>query len=303
MNDTRAVEPFIIALGDRDKDVQRIAAYALGISEDTRAVEPLISALKGVYLFHWDEVPGLGEQRIRRTVNETLDIGWVETAHIEKNENNEVLVIISGDKRIQISIRKEHGTAILEFPNGGNRLLDYRHENGNLTLYLDRGESFKVTALDALSSIGDSRAIEPAIKALKDRHYDVRCTAADVLGAFNDTRAVEPLIASLEEGRSSCPNNVASALGVIKDPRATLPLIKAGMTKVVEKIGPPAVEPLISSLRDEDPKVRMLSALVLGNIQDARAVDALEEASSDEDERVRVTAEDALKKVQSKESI
>ncbi|MFZ2473032.1 MAG: HEAT repeat domain-containing protein, partial [Methanothrix sp.] len=44
LNDTRAVEPLILALKDEDTDVRSGAAEALGKLGDTRAVEPLILA-------------------------------------------------------------------------------------------------------------------------------------------------------------------------------------------------------------------------------------------------------------------
>jgi hypothetical protein len=46
INDTRAVEPLILALKDNNSSVRSIAAMALGNINDKRAVEPLILALK-----------------------------------------------------------------------------------------------------------------------------------------------------------------------------------------------------------------------------------------------------------------
>jgi hypothetical protein len=46
LGDTRAVEPLITVLGDKDRDVRRNAVAALGQLGDSRAVEPLITALR-----------------------------------------------------------------------------------------------------------------------------------------------------------------------------------------------------------------------------------------------------------------
>src|SRR5437879_1792962 len=68
-------------------------------------------------------------------------------------------------------------------------------------------------AVDALRKIGDARAVEPLIAALKDTGdprfpgvpapgsavSTLRRAAVDALGQFGDARAVEPLIAALKD--------------------------------------------------------------------------------------------------------
>jgi len=53
----------------------------------------------------------------------------------------------------------------------------------------------------ALGKIGDSRAVEPLIWALRDKNEPVRRCAAEALGKIKDDRAVEPLIRALKEQR------------------------------------------------------------------------------------------------------
>jgi len=52
-----------------------------------------------------------------------------------------------------------------------------------------------------LGKIGDSRAVEPLITALKDKNSDVRKIAAYVLGKIGDNRAVEPLTDTLKKDK------------------------------------------------------------------------------------------------------
>ena len=52
-------------------------------------------------------------------------------------------------------------------------------------------------AVEALGKIGDTRAVEPLIKALQDSEEYVRRGAVEALGKIGDTRAVEPLITVL----------------------------------------------------------------------------------------------------------
>ncbi len=55
---------------------------------------------------------------------------------------------------------------------------------------------------------------------------------------------------------------------------------------------------IISALEDEDSDVRAEAADALGEIGDARAVEALTQALEDEDAYVRYQAEKALEKIQ-----
>ena len=62
-------------------------------------------------------------------------------------------------------------------------------------------------------------------------------------------------------------------------------------------IGGPAVDPLIGSLKNDDPGVRMMAAAALGRIRDPRAVEPLIEVlENDEDSLVQAAAVDALRK-------
>jgi HEAT repeat protein len=57
-------------------------------------------------------------------------------------------------------------------------------------------------AAEALGWIGDVRAVEPLIVALKDTHESVREAAAKALGWIGDKRAVEPLTALLSDEKN-----------------------------------------------------------------------------------------------------
>ncbi|HDZ76666.1 MAG TPA: HEAT repeat domain-containing protein, partial [Candidatus Omnitrophica bacterium] len=60
-------------------------------------------------------------------------------------------------------------------------------------------EGARNSAIQALGKIGDSRAVEPLIEALKDEYRFVRDSAIQALGKIGDSRAVEPLIEALED--------------------------------------------------------------------------------------------------------
>jgi len=62
-------------------------------------------------------------------------------------------------------------------------------------------------------------------------------------------------------------------------------------------IGAPAVDPLIASLRNDNPGVRMMATAALGRIQDPRTIEPLIEVlETDQDSLVQAAAVDALRK-------
>jgi len=68
-------------------------------------------------------------------------------------------------------------------------------------------------------------------------------------------------------------------------------------TEALGEAGKPVVEPLIASLKSEDPWVRRRAAETLRKIEDLRAIEPLIAALRDEDIIVRARAEDALEKI------
>jgi len=154
-------------------------------------------------------------------------------------------------------------------------------------LQYGRLEKAREAAAHVLGDLGDTRAVGPLIKALKDHSPLVRAAAAEALGKLGDPRAVEPLIENFEYHYMSgylCPG-VVEALGSIGDARAVEPLIRAlkkergGRGLIAEELGKlgdkRAVEPLIRVLRDGDTGARCAAAEALGNLGDAGAVEPL----------------------------
>ena len=132
------------------------------------------------------------------------------------------------------------------------------------------------SAAAALWEIGDARAVEPLIAALKDEVYVVRINAIKALGKIGDPRAVVPLISVLKDRDTNVRIDAAEALGMIGDARAVDPLIAAlkdedyyvgeSAAEALGKIGTPAVEPLIDALKDENTGVRKVVVKALINL-------------------------------------
>lgn len=141
-------------------------------------------------------------------------------------------------------------------------------------------------AAEALRQIGDKRAVVPLIKVLEDHaaRGEVCLKAVKALGEFGDERAVLALAKLLENDRTDgevCIS-IVNALGQIGGERAIKSLTEAmsdnirgrkdliglmevsvamAATHAIEKIGEPAVEPLIRILEDESRKANPIAAL------------------------------------------
>jgi len=164
-------------------------------------------------------------------------------------------------------------------------------------------------AAEELGDSGDTRAVEPLVKAFQDRDGTVRRKAAEALGKLGDTRAVTAeltrLIENLANSSPEVRRHAAEQLGDFGDARAVEPLIKAlqdkdypvrwKATEALGKLGDArAVELLIRILGNEDANSRYWAAEALDKLGDARAVEPLAQALRDKNEIVRAEATDAL---------
>lgn len=141
----------------------------------------------------------------------------------------------------------------------------------------------------------DQRAVQPLLEALNDSKWDVRTKAMDALGEIGDTSAVKPLIKILKDKKKEDIERAyaASALGRIKDPRAVKHLIAAlksgdpdkkawfsnirgqAITALGEIGDPRAVKPLLEALNSKNAAIVQAAAEALGKIDDERTIKPL----------------------------
>jgi HEAT repeat protein len=132
-------------------------------------------------------------------------------------------------------------------------------------------------AADALGQLGDARALQPLVDALRSRIWTKRLGAARALGQLGDPCAIEPLIAVLRDEKSSVRSAAKEALGQVVDPRS--------------------VEQLVAVLKDSNPVVRQVASEILGDLGDLRAVEPLIATLEDLDRDVRLSVVGALEKL------
>ncbi len=118
----------------------------------------------------------------------------------------------------------------------------------------DTNKERRRTAVMKLGMLGGDQAVRTLIMVVTNHHEDliVRGRAALMLGKLGDTRAVEPLIRALDTPGFQTTLNAVEALGKLGDPRAIEPL-KRFLNTDHEKYREAAQEALIRlGYRDDD---------------------------------------------------
>ncbi len=295
LRDSRAVDPLITTLKDKDIEVRRKSATALGQIGDIKAVFPLVALLKysdkvlrscaieglkkmGLpaldllilslekkdYSVRSDAAMALGEigdaraikpllKTLRRTDREVVEalgkLGWKPT----NDEDSAWYWIAKHDWKNCIAVGAPAVLPLLEILNSGSG-------------YMRKDAAY------ALGQIGDPRATESLIDALRDRDYELRNRAIYALGRIGQP-AVNRLIEAFKSNNTNEYQGAAEAL---------------------EKIGRPAVEPLIALLNDENSTKKQRIIDILGKIKDPRSIDPLIVNLRNRNKYVRKTSAEAL---------
>jgi HEAT repeat protein len=269
-SDSRCVPPLIAAMRDPDSNVREAAAAALAVTGDPRAIDPLIAALKDA------------NTEVRSVVANCL--GAV-------SDSRAIAALTTALHDPDPVVRQSAAQAL-----GGTR--DSKATDSLIAALNDTNVEVRTLVVEELGPSKDPRAVEPLMTALRDPDPVVRHMAAEALGKLKDPRAIELLIAVLNENSFA-----AQALGEIKDPRAVGPLTAALRSakknqvlylSALGTIGSPAVDSLISTLKDKDTEVRKAAIEALGKTKDPRAVDVLIATLSDTNSLIRASAISAL---------
>jgi HEAT repeat protein len=193
------VPRLITASRDKHNEIREKAVRALGEFQDKRALEPLIERLRDL------------DPEVRTAALNSLK------TYDDPRLSGLVIKLLRDDS---LSVRK---AAILNIKERRDR-----QAVEALALLLEDGDNEVVNfTVEALEAIGDQRATDPLIKALKgefnrNRAYGgdvtLRMNAAKALGSIKDRRAVPALIECLPEDNPFLRRRVVSVLKKIGDP-------------------------------------------------------------------------------------
>lgn len=267
IKDVRAVDTLIISLKDEDHDIRKNAAEALGKIRDVRAINALVTLLKD----RKSSVQQSADTAIKNTLQQLKDNRAIEP----------LITLLNHDEP---AIRLFAVEALGGIPDP--------RVSAHLILALkDNNADIRESAAESLRKTG-ATAVEPLIKTLRGNDISIRLIAIRILGDIKDTRSVEPLIDVLEfksrkpaQEEAQLRYEAAKALGKIKDNSAIQPLIttlgdtdphvRESAAEALREIGVPSVQYLIESLEDENIHIRVGAVMLLGDLRDNRAMEAL----------------------------
>jgi len=254
-------------------------AYTLGEVGDVRAVQPLVV-------------------RLRSENVEVRDAAAAALAQIGSPALRS-LVLALRDPNWRVRAGATAALAVLNERRAMYPLIASLH---------DPYAQVRAGAARALGNLRDSRAVEPLLNTLRDAELLVRSQAAVALGRIGDERAVDPLVNTLANAKPpSVRANAALALGLMRSERALRALIealgdeanavRAWASGALVRMGPQVVPHLIAALERPDFAGQKRALWALGTLRDDRARATITRFSSDADEDIRRTAEQALLKL------
>ena len=188
-----------------------------------------------------------------------------------------------------------------------------------ITALQDESELVRGCALQGLKDIGPP-AVPLLIVALKNPDRQVRRKASCVidnigyeLKEIGDFRAIDPLIDALKDSTSVVRSHSVTALGKIGGPQALPAVLSALKTEavrsaldigvcyraieVLHRLGETAAECLVPALEHPDKAIRRKATTLLGKTGEAGAVELLIRALADDAPRVRSRAAHALGRI------
>jgi HEAT repeat protein len=239
IGDARAIEPLIDTLNSENPANREKAVDALvKIAKAGGPFEPLIDALKNT--------DGL----IRKGAARVLDIvGWVPSSNSQS--------------ALFLAAKQEWGRLAALGKDAVDALIN---------VVKDDSSFFRKGAMETLGEIGDARAVEPLMDAVKDGVPGALELAAQALVKIGEP-AVEPLCHVLQDRGPSVRRTAVHALGEIGDTRAIEPLIQALeysqkdiIAALVKIADPKHAQPFMEALKHKSFETRKALAKILDGI-------------------------------------
>jgi HEAT repeat protein len=183
----RAVDALLTALADEAANVRQAAVESLAVVKEEKVATALIAALKD------------RESDVRRAA----------IAALGENGNPralEPLVAIMNDKK-----EPEFHKITPRNP--------YRWER---TFY----PGTRSAAAEALGQLGDPRAVEPLLAALKDESLTLRISVLAALGTLHDKRGMDAIVATLKDPNERLRLAAVQTLGQMREEAEAAPLLE-----------------------------------------------------------------------------
>lgn len=205
LGNKRVVELLINVLSDEDCCVQIKAAEALGKLRDERALEPLID-----FFLNVDKCAFRNQETVKH-VERCMNLdSWYDWDDVYLSLSYQI------EKALEAIDPKWYRSeaAKRKFPEFIKALKDKNYWT-------------RIKAVNILSKIGDTRAIEPLINVLNDKNenWEVRKRAIKALGELGGEEAIKVLTSALSDEDWCVRMEAVRALGRIGDKKVLGPLI------------------------------------------------------------------------------
>jgi len=282
----RDVNGLIEALGyEKDEDIRKNAALALGDLDDSAAIDPLITALQDTYDVKVGVMQALAKMSHTRVLdylmeslrnpNDRIQITAVEILNLKgwdpgMNEDGAFYWALRGNFRECLARGHLAVVPLIQLLNKEDFLIRRKED------LLSRRD-----IAETLGQIGDIRAVEPLIQLLQ--HEDLVIASFDYHQNYENRK--KQIDAEEEHGlHLVILDRVIVALGQLGDVQAVKsligllpkhPIFSQQVIAALVKLGTGAVESLIPLLNDEEWTIYTGVAKALGQIGDARAVEPL----------------------------
>lgn len=171
----------------------------------------------------------------------------------------------------------------------------------------DPDPQVRLRVAEALGTRDEPEVVPPLIGVLQqDGEQAVRRVAARSLGYIGDTRATQPLIAALDDAEAQVRSQAAEALGSLGDAAAIDPLLRTLIEDQDEnaqyfakqsllQLGSGVLDRVVAALPTQtNPGILGDLIEVLGQLNDPRAVPAIQPYAAHDDAGLQATAEWAL---------
>jgi len=288
--DRRLVEPLIGVLQDSEPEVVQSAARGLVFLDDPRAAGSLVALLQD------PKSPSVKPKHAPGQTQATT------AARATKTNSIKVATLL---RRLDDSSQpaRQEIAAWLSGRLGAKQACDH------LFALLAKPTSDSFVVAQALVRLRDPRGIDPLMQAVREAATEMdRPSLEKSMAAPAPVSAAKPGVTPTPLGAANMPTAVKqgaeAAAESLQPPRSkTLEHLDWTMDRGAEalaSLSAPAFEPLLQTLKDQQPRMRVFAANTLGRLSDPRAVGPLTAALKDPDERVRSAAEAAVRQTPSR---
>jgi len=290
----------------KEKSWRQIGAIkALGETKNIHAVNPLISlldyneaSLKESYEVRWEAAKALvklGNLSVKPLLENIQEFENYREVAIVTNEILWALGEIGDEKALDTLNR--HMTTLHAPKELQTTAMNAMVKIGgpSIKYFIDALKPIKdarkyryVLAASALATLGKP-AVEPLIYELQNDDSDYQRYIIDVLGEIGDLRAIDSFIQILALPKGEKISDFHGERYIKEE-------VFQAIRRALNKLGKPGFVILLQALKNEDTKVRLGAARALGLIGVPSSVEALIEATKDDDDNVSYAALGALRR-------